>query len=656
MGVTKNLVFNLLFSTSGNISQYESPSQLEGEISMVDIFGRNVNIIELFDYHSKKTNYRSRHFLIHDNILMISSSGILTPDDIIEANSQLMRILAEQDLSGLALIWDIRKLNYPGVKIRKTLLDINVELSKYVKKAYLILPRRYRLLVQVFNLFIRTPAIPNEVCEDVNDALKKIISPSDKKNKDKSKSNHPTLRRDELLSKSKEELVSIIENIEKKQKENVHKVVEAIGRLSAGYEFKKIDIEIDETDPNYELLNAFILMQQDMEEMIRDYKNLNKNLELKVAERIVDLIDKEANLRAILDNSDRVTWLMNTRLELIDFNIAFTNEIQRKYKKSPRIHQNVLDLIDNTRERELWKSRFEPTLKGKPCIYLDQEFYKGEERVFEIKTFPIKKSNKIKGVSVFIEDITELKKSQIKLIEKNRDLEKLNRELDSFVYRVSHDLRAPLTSILGLINLMKLEKDRDKLQEYITLQEKSITKLDQFIRDIINLSRNSRFGVTVSKIDFGKLVNDIFEDQIYAPFAKKVKPILEIEEGLSFYSDKQRLNVILSNLISNSFKYANPYRDDPYVKVKIRTEGGEGIIEVSDNGIGISDLHIPKIFGMFFRATHKLSGTGLGLYIVKETVEKLEGTVSVKSEKQEGSTFTVTIPNMKERYEQAPRS
>ena len=216
-------------------------------------------------------------------------------------------------------------------------------------------------------------------------------------------------------------------------------------------------------------------------------------------------------------------------------------------------------------------------------------------------------------------------------------------------------LTANTFSILGLINLMKLETEKDKMQEYIALQEKSITKLDRFINDIIDLSRNSRLGIAVNKIDFDNLLNEIFDNQTFMPLANKIEQIIEIEKNLEFYSDKQRLSVILSNLISNSFKYANPFREKPFVKVKVYTEGNEGIVEVSDNGIGIPEMHLSKIFSMFFRATHQLSGSGLGLYIVKETVEKLNGTITVKSDQTEGTTFTVVIPNLKERYEQAPK-
>ena len=378
-------------------------------------------------------------------------------------------------------------------------------------------------------------------------------------------------------------------------------------------------------------------------------------MELKIAERIVEFIDKESNLRSILDNSDRITWLINSRYELIDFNLAFTKEIKKRYRKTPAINQQALDLLETESDKIYWKDKFDAALSGKPGVYLDQDTIDGNEHVWEIKTFPIKGSGRIKGVSIFIEDITELKDSQFKLIEKNRDLQKVNSELDSFVYRVSHDLRAPLTSLLGLISLMKIETNPEKLKDYITLQEQSINRLDAFIKEIINLSRNSRLGVTVSKIDFHRLLDDIFDQQSYSDTSKTVERIYEIDDQAELYSDQQRLSIILHNLISNALKYINPHQEKPFVKIKVFENEDNCVIEVEDNGIGIADVYMPKIFEMFFRAAQEYSGSGLGLYIVKETVQKLKGKISVKSKMREGTTFRVILPTLKDRYESAPK-
>ena len=314
------------------------------------------------------------------------------------------------------------------------------------------------------------------------------------------------------------------------------------------------------------------------------------------------------------------------------------------------LNQSILKYIVDENERMEWKRRFDRALQGKPGIFIDQVIGKEQETVFEIKTFPIREGGNVKGVSVFVNDITDIKRAELKLVEKNRDLEKVNKELDSFVYRVSHDLRAPLTSILGLINLIKLEEDREKLKSYFDMQEKSVKKLDRFIKDIINLSRNSRLSLAVERIDFNKLVGEIFEAQNYYNNNFEIAKRLVVEGNEPFYSDNQRISIILSNLISNGIKYANSSRKDAFVHIDVLVASDKCIITVSDNGIGIASEYVNKIFGMFFRASQDDNGSGIGLYIVKETIEKLSGTVRVKSKLREGTSFMVTLPNLKERF------
>ncbi|MDZ7608667.1 MAG: PAS domain-containing sensor histidine kinase [Cyclobacteriaceae bacterium] len=629
--------------------------QIPEAISHIPIGGRKVTIERFFSYNSIDNKFQSWHYWMDDSVILIVSKGSPSPFDVRRASESLLHILQEAGTQGADLIWDVQELTHPGIKVRRAIIEGNRKLTKHLQKKFLVISPKYKTLIRIYKFLYQKRVEQLYFENSPEEAFHKITSgilPPD------NTVYHITDRlsnRKRLIQKSKEELVDMIESFTMNQEKNTNKVLDALGHISWDGKFSKVEIDVDENDPNYELINAFSILQQDVEEIIGEYKDLNQNLEYKVAERIVDYIDKESNLRSILDNSDRVTWLVNNRLELIEFNTAFSNEIKRRYKQTPQINHFVLDYITDENEKEAWKARFESALLGKSGIYLEQDKFDGDDRVWEIKTFPIREIGKIKGVAVFIEDITPLKQSQMKLIEKNRDLQKVNSELDSFVYRVSHDLRAPLTSILGLINLMKLESSKEKVMEYVDLQEKSIRKLDLFIKEIINLSRNSRLGITVNKIDFKELIDEIFEAQYYTSSAEKIERISEFQENMEFYTDRQRLSIILNNLISNGLKYANPHAEKQFVKVKASIENSDCIIEVSDNGIGIAEIYMPKIFEMFFRATQDFHGSGLGLYIVKETVEKLKGKVTVKSKMRVGSTFRIIIPNLKDRFEAAPK-
>ena len=620
-----------------------------GEDASINFDGTRFSVRLLPDFQSTETACRSKNTLLNNHILVISTDGRPSPNDIKCALDQQITYLKQNGLKNINLIWNVKSAGQPGIRIRRAIVEGNKRLSPFINSRHLIIPKKLKALIRIFR-FIYQPKLEHLFFADsVDDALRALIRGGEAVASQEAFFKLRWPGKADLMTKSKEELADMIVDYSAKYEQSTNKILDALDHISWGGRFNKVEIVADENDLHFEMVNAFSLLQQDVEEIITEYKALNQNLELKVAERIVDFIDKESNLRSILDNCDRIVWLMNTRFELIDFNTAFVDEVKKRYKVNPKIKDNVLGFTSNERERTIWQDRFDSAMEGRVGIYLDQDMIDGEERVYEIKTFPIQETGKIKGVSVFIEDITQLKRSHLKLIEKNRDLQKVNKELDSFVYRVSHDLRAPLTSILGLISLMKIETNPEKVNEYIALQEKSILKLDLFIKEIINLSRNSRLGITVSEIDFEALVKEIYEGQHYASSSDNIRRLVEVESGIHFFTDRQRLSIILHNLISNGIKYVDPHEADPYVKVQVSTADDKCIIEVIDNGIGISEVFLPKIFEMFFRATQDFSGSGLGLYIVRETVEKLKGKITVKSGVRQGSVFKVALPNLKER-------
>ncbi|MDW7692766.1 ATP-binding protein [Flammeovirgaceae bacterium SG7u.111] len=257
------------------------------------------------------------------------------------------------------------------------------------------------------------------------------------------------------------------------------------------------------------------------------------------------------------------------------------------------------------------------------------------------------RAQKVTGVLNLSIDITDIKKSEERLKLQNDELKKVNRELDQFVYSVSHDLRAPLASVSGLISLALDSEKLDEIQEYLQLQEKSVSRLDAFIKEIINLSRNSRMEIESEEVDFQKMIDEIYENQAFSEDAKNVNKLVNISQKAPFYSDSRRIKVAVGNLISNAIRYSMPERGDAEVKVSIMVDDKKAAIRVKDNGIGIESQYMGKIFNMFYRATQRKSGSGLGLYIVQETMSKLDGSIDVTSELGKGSEFVLIIPNRK---------
>jgi signal transduction histidine kinase len=119
-----------------------------------------------------------------------------------------------------------------------------------------------------------------------------------------------------------------------------------------------------------------------------------------------------------------------------------------------------------------------------------------------------------------------------------------------------------------------------------------------------------------------------------------------IEPYINFYSDPKRLQILFNNLVSNAFRYHDLSKETPFIKVQVTFDQNHAVIQVSDNGKGVHPEHVGNIFEMFYRATDDSKGSGLGLYIVKETVEKLQGIIQVHSVPREGTTFTLRIPNL----------
>jgi signal transduction histidine kinase len=231
-----------------------------------------------------------------------------------------------------------------------------------------------------------------------------------------------------------------------------------------------------------------------------------------------------------------------------------------------------------------------------------------------------------------------------KVIEtQNQELRKANEELDRFVYSASHDLRAPLSSIHGLVNLMAIDEQTPK-DEFIKKIKRQIVNMETLMSDIVNYSRNSRSELYYESFDLHEMVNDVYiflshyENAEYISFENKI-PL-----GQPIKSDVFRLRVILNNLISNAIKYADATKEKSFISVSVHIENGTQQIRIEDNGIGISADHLPKIFDMFYRASSTSKGSGLGLYIAVESAQKMNYKIEAESIFTKGTIFKINIP------------
>lgn len=220
-------------------------------------------------------------------------------------------------------------------------------------------------------------------------------------------------------------------------------------------------------------------------------------------------------------------------------------------------------------------------------------------------------------------------------------LKKTNTELDSFLYSTSHDLRAPIASVLGLTNIAQREVKEPAIGKYFSMIEERVKRLDEIIGDILTYSKSSKSIVTKEPIDFNKLLDEVIGDLKFNEGASNIALKYEESPKNTFYTDRSQVVIILKNLLANAVKYHDSSKSNQYIKVLFEKKIDKVTIKIEDNGIGVEEESIPKIFDMFYRGTTESKGSGLGLFIVKEATNKIGGKVWVESVQGEGSTFTL---------------
>lgn len=248
----------------------------------------------------------------------------------------------------------------------------------------------------------------------------------------------------------------------------------------------------------------------------------------------------------------------------------------------------------------------------------------------------------LKALNNHLEDLVHQRTAKLETTV--RELDTVVSELDRFVYSASHDLSAPLKSVLGLVNIMRMETDPAKLRTYYDYIESSIKKLDSVIKSLVEFSRNTHHPVIVANVNVHEIAKDVVGELAFWPEAQHVKIINNIKPDDVVKSDPDRLKVILHNLIGNSIKYADQKKSTPTIWLDTYKDDDAFVLEVKDNGIGIEESKQENVFKMFFRGSDRSKGSGLGLFIVKEMVEKLKGTIVLKSEYSVGTSIQVRLP------------
>jgi signal transduction histidine kinase len=232
-----------------------------------------------------------------------------------------------------------------------------------------------------------------------------------------------------------------------------------------------------------------------------------------------------------------------------------------------------------------------------------------------------------------------------KVLERTAELKDKNEQLDDFVYKASHDIKGPLRSIIGLTTVGLKEIKDPASVIYFEEILKSTKKLDTLVTDLLELTKVKEVVIEKNKIDFDSIIAEVLKSFRHFQGFEKLEFDLHINQSGFFYTDEKMLYSIVQNLIENAIKYRDPKKENPFLKIEINADAARAALQFTDNGLGIQVKVQSKIFDMFYKVNPSSSGTGLGLYIVKTSVEKLGGNIGLKSDAGIGSSFLINLEN-----------
>lgn len=365
-------------------------------------------------------------------------------------------------------------------------------------------------------------------------------------------------------------------------------------------------------------------------------------------------------------------WQMENIYGAIECNITLLDDNKLYHFVSPSVPQNKANIFNGIKIPDMEKLK-----AALPMVVTDVE-EEGELRGFKrllqqagIEAFiayPILNSGgEIIGISSFnYRDKNRFSEKHIEIISQvtrvislimdnrnalenirrqNKELVKINTELDRFAYSTSHELRAPLTSIRGLVTLaLEEENCGSEMHEYLQMIEKSTQKLEKLVLRIGEFYRNKSTEMNYAPVKVQELIGGVVSRIKQLPEASGINFDINIPAGLLLFSDPQRLEIIFNNLIHNGVLYSDAQKDARFVYISAVESAAGVVFKVEDNGIGVAETCLPKIYNMFYLASEKSAGCGLGLYIVKEVVSRLHGHISMESTLGCGTCVKLVLP------------
>ena len=351
-----------------------------------------------------------------------------------------------------------------------------------------------------------------------------------------------------------------------------------------------------------------------------------------------------AMLNSIFNTVDQGIILLEPQGRIKAFN--FTANRQSIQLMGREIQENTpfIDYVLSDMQA-IWSEQFNRARSGEQVHdELVYRFRPGAEFWFGMSFSPVTDENdNVLGVCVSMIDITERKKADDRFKSQFIEIENNNKELDKLIKVLSHDLRAPMNSVNGLIALAREEKNPAEFSNYLNMMEKSVKKLESFTNDMI-ASLKSRGTVIHSEVKPAELIAEIIDDLRFSAEASGIQFENLIPEEMVIQSDASRLRIVFSNLISNSIRYHDPAKPHKFVRVSVEKFPMWNVFSVQDNGIGIASEHHSKIFDTYYTVGNAEGSSGLGLSNVRDSISKLQGIIELESEQGVGTIFRINLP------------
>jgi signal transduction histidine kinase len=366
--------------------------------------------------------------------------------------------------------------------------------------------------------------------------------------------------------------------------------------------------------------------------------------------KIEQTSDSQKEMEAIFTGSrfKKIADLAPVGIIITDKNFKilwYNNSCDQLFGENHLLNQNFMDFIYIKDLAGFW-SQFKANNVAKELIHFDFTINNTKlVKEFQIKCtgqkLPIDEEFP-DGYAFILADNTDYLSFSEEITERNLELNQINHELDKFLYSVSHNIRGPVASLEGLLKVIDISdiKTVNELKHHLRL---NLRLLNSFVHDISNVATNIHTHVKFQEINLHQTISEIllFMDNIYEITSVKK---LNFDFNYTLVSDINRLAMVIKGVLKNSYQYRDIRKNNLELTVSVSQTEDFHLIEITDNGIGIDEKVMPKIFNMFYRGTVLSTGNGMGLYNSREFLKKIGGTMNIESQDRYWTKTKIYLP------------